>query len=225
MSSPWSYESLRKLMEEFSPTLDPADPKERKRLRILTAAGELIARHGYRRTSVEDIAKHAGVAKGTVYLYFKTKADLLVQAIVEEKKRILGQILPSLEEDRPARERLRMWLRVTFSAWSEMPLLSKLLGGDREIYLVLEEMDAKVRDRSDEMQQAFLKEMLDQAARPHRWTPEELADRARLLMNLIMSLAADPRARDGLSDERFASILADVVVDGLCPAPAERSER
>ena len=41
-------------------------------------SGELFERLGYRRTSVDEVARQAGVAKGTVYLYFKTKADLLV---------------------------------------------------------------------------------------------------------------------------------------------------
>ena len=47
-----------------------------KREAILGAALELFGRYGYRRTSVDDIARRAGVAKGTVYLYVENKEAL-----------------------------------------------------------------------------------------------------------------------------------------------------
>jgi TetR/AcrR family transcriptional regulator, fatty acid metabolism regulator protein len=48
-----------------------------KRERILSAAVACFARHGFYRTRVKDIAKDAGVADGTVYLYFRNKEALL----------------------------------------------------------------------------------------------------------------------------------------------------
>jgi AcrR family transcriptional regulator len=47
-----------------------------KREAILAAALDLFGRYGWRRTSVDDIARQAGVAKGTVYLYVDTKETL-----------------------------------------------------------------------------------------------------------------------------------------------------
>lgn len=43
---------------------------------ILTSALDLFRQYGYRRTSMEDIARAAAVAKGTLYLYFKSKDEL-----------------------------------------------------------------------------------------------------------------------------------------------------
>ena len=68
----WDFERATELLDEFAPEADPADPKARKRLRIVRAATELLSERGYRRTTVDDVAEAAGVAKGTVYLYFKT---------------------------------------------------------------------------------------------------------------------------------------------------------
>ncbi|MEX0839234.1 MAG: helix-turn-helix domain-containing protein [Parvibaculum sp.] len=53
-----------------------------KREIILTAALDLFRHYGYRRTSMEDIARAAAVAKGTLYLYFKSK-DELFEAICQ----------------------------------------------------------------------------------------------------------------------------------------------
>ncbi len=46
--------------------------------RILDAAAELILRWGYRKTTIDDIARQAGVAKGTIYLHWKTREDLFM---------------------------------------------------------------------------------------------------------------------------------------------------
>jgi TetR/AcrR family fatty acid metabolism transcriptional regulator len=74
-----------------------ADRKEAKRERILDAAVREIAGRGYHRTTVSDIAGRAGVADGTIYLYFKGKEDILVsvferamQRFNEEAQRIVG---------------------------------------------------------------------------------------------------------------------------------------
>ncbi len=50
---------------------------------ILAAALECFVKHGYSATRMEDIAKHAGVTKGTVYLYYANKEELL-KAVVRE---------------------------------------------------------------------------------------------------------------------------------------------
>jgi TetR/AcrR family fatty acid metabolism transcriptional regulator len=54
-----------------------------KRRRILDAAVRVFARKGYFSARVSDIAKKAGVADGTIYLYFRSKEDLLVRLFDE----------------------------------------------------------------------------------------------------------------------------------------------
>lgn len=49
-----------------------------KREKILRTALALFAKFGYKKTSVDDIANQSDVAKGTVYLYFKNKEDILI---------------------------------------------------------------------------------------------------------------------------------------------------
>jgi AcrR family transcriptional regulator len=55
---------------------DAANEGADKRDRILDAAQRLFVRYGVKRTSIEDVAREAGIAKGTVYLSFKSKAEL-----------------------------------------------------------------------------------------------------------------------------------------------------
>jgi TetR/AcrR family fatty acid metabolism transcriptional regulator len=84
-----------------------AVPGSQKYQRILDAAVEVIAERGYFNSPVSVIAKRAGVADGTIYLYFKSKDDVLRTAIdttfgrffqqVEEQFRILSGPREQLE--------------------------------------------------------------------------------------------------------------------------------
>src|SRR5215470_10180819 len=56
---------------------DPRDTRDKRQV-ILHAARELFARQGYEETTIAEIARAAGVAVGTVYLYFENKHDILV---------------------------------------------------------------------------------------------------------------------------------------------------
>ena len=51
---------------------------EQRKAQILSAAAKVFARKGFERATIADIAKVAGVAEGSIYNYFKNKADLLV---------------------------------------------------------------------------------------------------------------------------------------------------
>src|SRR6266700_6032000 len=53
--------------------------------RILDAAATLLLRWGFQKTTIDDIARLAGVAKGTIYLHWKTREELFVALIKREK--------------------------------------------------------------------------------------------------------------------------------------------
>ena len=65
--------------------------KEAKRRRILDAAVVEIARHGYYGTTVSTVARRAGVADGTIYLYFKNKEDILVSVFQRAMRRFIDE--------------------------------------------------------------------------------------------------------------------------------------
>jgi AcrR family transcriptional regulator len=65
-----------------------------KRSRILDAAQNLFLRYGVKRTSLDDVVREAGIAKGTLYLYFDSK-DALFAAIAE---RLCAEVLRNAEE-------------------------------------------------------------------------------------------------------------------------------
>jgi len=78
-----------------------------KRSRILQAAVKVFARRGYFASRVADVARRAGVADGTIYLYFRNKEDILVSLFDEVMSAHLEGKRRELEPDAPAPLRLR----------------------------------------------------------------------------------------------------------------------
>jgi AcrR family transcriptional regulator len=70
-----------------------------KAARILDAAEELLVGFGYRRVTVDDVARRAGVGKGTVYLYWPSKRELFAGVLTREAAGLLGEQLAALRAD------------------------------------------------------------------------------------------------------------------------------
>ncbi|MBT2656872.1 TetR/AcrR family transcriptional regulator [Bacillus sp. ISL-18] len=90
-----------------------------KYMQIIDAAVIVIAENGYHQAQVSKIAKQAGVADGTIYLYFKNKEDILI-SLFEEK---MGEFVEKIEEKIAgkvtAEEKLLMMIETHFQLLSE----------------------------------------------------------------------------------------------------------
>src|SRR5919206_2196696 len=82
-----------------------------KRERILRAAIDVFAKSGYFNAKVAEIAKAAGVADGTIYLYFDGKEDVLVTIFREHTRHYLQSLERDLASARRADERMRIAIR------------------------------------------------------------------------------------------------------------------
>ena len=91
-------------------------PKEAVKDAILDATDRLLARFGYRKMTVEDIATEAGIGKGTVYLHFNSKEEVVLSHIDRIVDRLKDRLRDIAHSERPAPERLRLMLmtRVLF---------------------------------------------------------------------------------------------------------------
>jgi TetR/AcrR family transcriptional regulator, fatty acid metabolism regulator protein len=83
-------------------------PAGDKRDLILRAATKVFAQHGYFQSQVADVARVAGVAAGTVYLYFKGKYDLLVSIFERSMSEVLAEGRQAVHGVSDAAERLRL---------------------------------------------------------------------------------------------------------------------
>lgn len=88
---------------------------------ILDAAIAVIAEHGYHSAQISRIAQAAGVAPGTVYLYFKNKQDLLVQVFREKLGCLMREAKARLEGEQEPRAKLEAFIRQHYEALARDP--------------------------------------------------------------------------------------------------------
>ena len=108
--------------------LRPAPPVADKRDAILKAATQVFARNGFFNSQVADVARAAGVAAGTVYLYFRGKDDLLVSLFERTMRDAIAEGRSALSETDTPRERLTRIARLHLGR----------LGRDRDLAVVFQ---------------------------------------------------------------------------------------
>ncbi|WP_246258179.1 TetR/AcrR family transcriptional regulator [Amycolatopsis anabasis] len=100
--------------------------------RILDAAGALLVRLGYRKVTIEDIARQADIGKGTIYLHWRTKEQLFEALMLREFSTLLAELVDRVRAD-PAEIVPHRFFRASFLAAHRRPLVTALIAGDREL--------------------------------------------------------------------------------------------
>ncbi len=95
--------------------------KAEKKKTVLTAARRVFAKKGLARAKIEDVAAEAGIGKGTVYEYFRSKDDIFF-ALFEEMKIELHRRIFELDRTLPPREKLHQLVisaLLAFEQWRD----------------------------------------------------------------------------------------------------------
>ncbi|WP_053367332.1 TetR/AcrR family transcriptional regulator [Bacillus sp. FJAT-27245] len=122
-----------------------------KYMQIIDAAVSVIAENGYHQAQVSRIARQAGVADGTIYLYFKNKEDILISLFEEKMGSFIEKIEPVIAGKQSAAEKLLLLIDSHF----------RILSGDRSLAIVtqleLRQSNKELRHRINEVLKGYLK--------------------------------------------------------------------
>ena len=108
------------------PPISPVE-REARRRELLESALRTFAATGFARSTTKAIAAGAGVAEGTIYLYFRSKDDLLLTAFRERVAEFAAEIETRAAEPLPFRERLGRLVEMQFDNVERDPALARLL--------------------------------------------------------------------------------------------------
>jgi TetR/AcrR family fatty acid metabolism transcriptional regulator len=95
-----------------------------KRRRILDSAVKVFAKEGFFKARVSQIAEEAGLAPGTVYLYFKNKEDVLISIFEVRMEDIISRFRAAIMEKEDARSRLECLVRMHLTGFQGDPDLA-----------------------------------------------------------------------------------------------------
>ncbi len=156
---------------------DPGANDVSARTRILAAAERLFAERGFDRTSTARIAAEAGVPHGLIFYHFKTKMDLLLALIRDDRVIALDDLLPALDAGTELHQAvIELWIR-----------LSTLLGQPSAVRkIIIQELAAhpEIRQRAMELHNqivSIISRHLAQASGPTSRPRPEHEAAARLL--------------------------------------------
>ena len=184
---------------------------------LLDATERLLARYGYKKTTMDDVAREAGIGKGSIYLYFPSKEELALSSIDRIVDRLLERLRKiARSQDSPA-QRLRDMLltRILFrfdSVHDYSQSLDDLLASLRSAYLARRQ---RYFDAEAEVLAAVLREGRD----AHMFTCEDVLATAHTLLlatNALLPSGLSARELGKRKDvQEKAARIADLLLNGL----------
>jgi AcrR family transcriptional regulator len=199
-------------------TNDPDEQSSPTRGAILDAAERLIGVLGYSKTTVEDVARAAGVGKRTVYVYFPSKEEVVLCTIDRIVGRLAARLRALAAADRPRAEALRAMLldRVLFRFDSVRDYshgLDELFASLRPAYLAR-------RKAYFDAEAAVFADVLAAGASAGEFDcpdPPAAAETLLLATNSLLPYALSARELGRRKDvEARAGRVADLLLYGLC---------
>jgi AcrR family transcriptional regulator len=100
--------------------------------RLLDSAAELLLRWGYQRVTIDDVARHAGIGKGTVYLHFRSKDALFLTVLLRMQRQIADRMADRMAAD-PREVLPGRTMRMLYEELAADPVARLLYMGDAEV--------------------------------------------------------------------------------------------
>ena len=101
---------------------DPDKPQQ-----IIDAAVRVFARNGYYNSRVSDIAREAGIASGTIYLYFRTKDEILVTLFREKMAAFVAHVRAEIAREPDAVSKIRRLVARHFAVLEDDPDVAEVV--------------------------------------------------------------------------------------------------
>jgi AcrR family transcriptional regulator len=111
-----------------------SDRKAERRLAIITTAAQLFARDGYADCEMESVASQNGVAKGTLYLYFKSKEELFFACVDHGMRELQTTVQAAARIQSDAFEKISSGIRAYLLFFEQHPEQAELLIQERAFF-------------------------------------------------------------------------------------------
>ncbi|MBM2614776.1 TetR/AcrR family transcriptional regulator [Actinoplanes sp. LDG1-06] len=182
---------------------------ENARLDVLHAADDLLVEHGFKALTIEAIARRAGVAKQTIYRWWPSKVDILLDTLIEDSEKRFPVPLPDANVTAAVvRDYLRAFSRFLVDDLAGKVLLALMAEAQHDPATA-----ASLRERYLDPRRAQERDMLSRGVETGEFTPRLDADSA---MDVIAgTLLYRASTGSGIPDTLLDTLIEDV----LKPAP------
>ena len=193
-----------------------------KRERIIAAAAKLFGDKDYHDTTTAKIAESAGVAAGTIYIYFRSKEELLVAVFEEFLGRHMDRLREGVEREKTPRDKLMRLLTLGLQLMQDNPdsariFLSQLRQSTKMI--------TTVAKRSSRAYKDIIEDVLIEGARTGLCRDVNVPAAASMLFGAFQSTVLEWVADEcsyTLTD--MTEELAEFIMHGICCMPENKEE-
>ncbi|MEU5845731.1 TetR/AcrR family transcriptional regulator [Saccharopolyspora shandongensis] len=199
--------------------------RRRRGQRILDAAAELILRWGYDKTTLDDVARLAGVSKGTIHLHWKNRERLFLVLLRRERVGLLAEVRRRVVES-PQQPSLHELLLHTALVYQRHPLLMAVLTRDMDVIGKLARTE-KAAQAGEAMRSDFVRYLEVLHERGLIRTDLGLAETVQLVSSVFLGFFLAPPlvpADFAVPDEACAQLLAETVCRALATGRESTSE-
>lgn len=187
-------------------------PKYKK---IIEAAVAVIAENGFHQAQVSKIAKRAGVADGTIYIYFKNKEDILTSLFSEKMGEFIERIQQVISDKASAKEKMAALVETHFS----------ILAADRNMAIVtqleLRQSNKEIRMKINDTLKNYttLMEGIIESGKKEGVFRETLD--VRLARQMVFGTIDETVTNWVMNDHKYDLValshpVADLLINGLC---------
>ena len=184
---------------------------------ILDAADRLLARYGYKKMTMDDLAQEVGIGKGTIYLHFRSKEEIVLSHVDRIVERVLERLKALAQSDAapPAKLREMLVARVMLRFDSVQQYSESISEVLRDLRSALLERRERYFEREAEMIGLVLKE----GQRVRAFRRQDAAGTARALVaatNSLLPFNLSTRELGKRKDvEQSVQRIADLLLNGL----------
>ncbi|WP_144486892.1 TetR/AcrR family transcriptional regulator [Bacillus pumilus] len=188
--------------------------KRPKYMQIIDAAVVVIAENGYHQSQVSKIAKQAGVADGTIYLYFKNKEDILISLFKEKMGQFIERMETDIQKKPSAKEKLLLLIEEHF----------RMLAQNHHLALVtqleLRQSNLELRQKINEVLKGYLN-MLESILAEGKKTGEFRQDLdVRLARQMVFGTIDETATTWVMNDQKYdlpalAENVRDLLLNGI----------
>ena len=187
---------------------------DQKQEQIIEAAEKLFARFGFRKTTVDEIAKAAGMGKSTLYHYFKSKEEIFAAVIRLDAQHILHRLDEAAKSSAAPQEQFRNYVVTRMTVIQE---LSSNYASLKVEYLDLYPLIMLERKQFHQQEVDAVTNILQQGVNQGVFTPVDAAVTAKLVIEMLQGLEDQWFMNEQASFhlEHALSMLLDIVLKGI----------
>jgi AcrR family transcriptional regulator len=188
--------------------MDITDTREH----ILKVAMHIFSKFGFQKTTVDEIAKAAHKAKGSVYYYFRNKEELFQNVVEKEFNILQRELINAVDEGKTGKVKLSNYITIRMKVLRELSNMYEALKNDYLDYLGFVE---QIREKYDNEEVALVKSILATGMKNGEFELRDEKQTAFVIVRALKGFEVPIMVNKHLSIEEELEFMINILLNGI----------